>query len=1356
VTSEPRAAPDLPALAPELRALADAYGVERAYHDIDGRLVPADAEALVAVLRSLGAEVTGAHDAGRALRARNAQRFSRLLPPVVVAWDGALAPTPFLVPRGAQQVVVHLELGDGRTSEWRWFVDDLAATPGYGRGRRVVDLPFDATLPPGYHRLTVTAASRRDTATVIAAPRRGADSRQPLGEREWSVFVPVAGLRSERNLGAGDLTDLDRVASFAVGQGAAAVATLPLLAAFLDDPVEASPYMPVSRRAWNELFVDVERAPELARAPDARRMLADPELARAVAAARAAPEVPPGVVARLKRPVLERMAAVVQGQPAREADLRRFLADSPLVARYAAFRAAGERFGRDWRRWPAGARAGVIRWTDVDPAADRYHRYAQFLVAEQLTALATRLRSRGRTLALDLPVGAHPDGFDVWSSPRSFMLDTSYGAPPDAFFRSGQSWGFPPPHPVETRLDGHELFRESVAHHLRVASLLRVDHVMGLHRVFVVPDGFEPARGCYVRMPSDELFAVLCLEAYRHGATIVGENLGTVPREVDDAMAEHGVRGMSLVMFAVDNAAAGEPLPQPAPGTFASWGSHDLPTFAGYWAATDLDERARLGQMEPGEEREARAARARGREALARLSGVPVEDAAQPQASLRAVVEHMASSPAAMVTLDLADAWLESEAVNLPGTTAEQRPNWRGRVRVPVEHLGDEPGVRTLAGILQRHRPAEPAGAEPPSRAPRTRFDATLLSDLDVHLFNEGRHFDLDRRLGAHPRTVGAQDGVVFGVWAPDAVAVSVIGDVNGWDPDIHPLRPVGESGLWEGFVPGAAPGQCYKFRIRSRFGGRELDKADPLAFATEVPPRTASVVWNLDGFEWSDSEWLAARAARQGHGAPVSIYEVHLGSWRRNPEEGNRSLTYRELAGELPEYVARLGFTHVELMPVMEHPFYGSWGYQVTGFFAPTRRYGTPQDFMHLVDALHRAGIGVVLDWVPSHFPADAHGLGFFDGTHLYEHDDARQRVHPEWDSWLFNYGRKEVVSFLVSNARFWLERYHADALRVDAVASMLYLDYGRGPGEWIPNRHGGKENLEAIELLQVANRELYRRFPDTMTIAEESTSWPGVTHPVHAGGLGFGFKWDMGWMHDTLRYLQRDPIHRRHHHHELTFRQVYAQSENFVLPLSHDEVVHGKGSLLGRMPGDDWQRFANLRLLLGYMWSMPGKKLLFMGGELAQPGEWHHEHSLDWHLLADDRHAGVQRWVAHLNRCYRDVPALHLGDCEPWGFEWVEPNDAAQSVLSYLRFGHHGDPPVLVTANFTPVPRPGYRFGVPRPGRWRLLAHGDAAEFGGSSYPATAIAEAEPVAAHGRSWSVLLDVPPLAAAYWVHELAT
>jgi 1,4-alpha-glucan branching enzyme len=622
---------------------------------------------------------------------------------------------------------------------------------------------------------------------------------------------------------------------------------------------------------------------------------------------------------------------------------------------------------------------------------------------------------------------------------------------------------------------------------------------------------------------------------------------------------------------------------------------------------------------------------------------------------------------------------------------------------------------------------------------------APFLTDYDLYLLEEGNHYRIYEKLGAHVSERDGRAGTHFAVWAPNAKQVSVIGDFNKWRRNQHLLQSRGSSGIWEGFIPDVGPGALYKYAIVSRYGNYKVDKADPCGFAAEIRPHTASKVWELSEYAWRDDKWLSERGRSRALGAPISIYEMHLGSWKRVPEEGNRWLSYRELAPQLAEYVRQMGYTHVEFLPVAEHPFDGSWGYETVGYFAPTSRFGTPADFMYLVDTLHQHGIGVILDWVPAHFPRDEHGLGFFDGTHLYEHSDPRKGEQRDWGTFVFNYGRREVGNFLISNALFWLDKYHVDGLRVDAVASMLYLDYARKPGEWVPNEYGGRENLDAVAFLRRLNERVYTEFPDVLTLAEESTSWPMVSRPTYRGGLGFGFKWDMGWMHDTLGYMALDPVYRKYHHNQLTFRLLYAFSENFVLPLSHDEVVYGKRSLLAKMPGDDWQKFANLRLLLGYLFAQPGKKLLFMGGDFGQWREWNHDASLDWHLLENPQHRGLQRWVRDLNHLYRYEPALHRLDSNPAGFEWVDCDNAEESTIAFLRKGSTPDDLLLVTFNFTPVPRHNYRIGVPRGGRWTETLNSDAPVYGGSGQGNLGGVSAESVVWHGRSHLLNVTLPPL-----------
>jgi len=625
-----------------------------------------------------------------------------------------------------------------------------------------------------------------------------------------------------------------------------------------------------------------------------------------------------------------------------------------------------------------------------------------------------------------------------------------------------------------------------------------------------------------------------------------------------------------------------------------------------------------------------------------------------------------------------------------------------------------------------------------------------VLGEMDLHLIAEGTHRRLYEKLGAHPANLDGTEGVTFAVWAPNARRVSVVGDFNNWDGRRHPMRKRHEAGIWELFIPGLRRGALYKFEILGPCGERLPLKSDPLALVQELPPSTASRVHGLPRHDWADRAWMEGRDAVQDRSAPISIYEVHLGSWRRG--ENNSFLDYDRLADDLIPYVSDLGFTHIELLPISEHPFTGSWGYQPIGLFTPTARFGPPEAFARFVDRCHQKSIGILIDWVPAHFPNDPHGLVRFDGTALYEHEDPRLGYHKDWNTLIYNFGRREVANFLRTNALFWLSRYHVDGLRVDAVASMLYLDYSREPGEWVPNVRGGRENLEAVSFLQELNKRIYGDVPGTITIAEESTAWPQVSRPVEGGGLGFGYKWNMGWMHDTLSYMSRDPVHRSHHHNELTFGLIYAFSENFILPLSHDEVVHGKGSLLSKMPGDRWQKFANLRAYLAFMWTHPGKKLLFMGGEFAQEREWNHDQSLDWHLLADPSHRGMHALVRDLNRLYRSSPSLHKFDCESRGFEWIDAGDASQSILSFFRRGEGAEAPVAVVCNFTPIVRHGFRLGVPKQGRWIEKLNTDSGAYDGSNVGNLGSVEAQLMSSHGQPFSVELTLPPLATVVLEH----
>ncbi len=647
------------------------------------------------------------------------------------------------------------------------------------------------------------------------------------------------------------------------------------------------------------------------------------------------------------------------------------------------------------------------------------------------------------------------------------------------------------------------------------------------------------------------------------------------------------------------------------------------------------------------------------------------------------------------------------------------------------------------------------SGKEPATKSPvKVLYDFDLFTEYDIHLFREGKHFSLYEKLGSHIVLHNGEWGTFFAVWAPNAKEVSVICDSNNWTPGKYTLKPRSDdSGIWCGFVQGVGKREKYKYHIVSTQNGYTVEKADPFAHYSEIPPKTSSVVWDHN-YKWNDNEWMRTRKNRNSLESPVSVYELHMGSWKSVPEEGGRSLTYNEMAFQLAEYISYMGYTHIELLPVMEHPFSGSWGYQVTGFFAPTSRFGTPDEFMHFVDAMHQHDIGVILDWVPSHFPGDLHGLHFFDGTYLFEHEDPRQGFHPDWSSYIFNYGRNEVREFLISNAHFWLEKYHIDGLRVDAVASILYLDYSRKKGEWIPNEFGGRENLHAISFLRDLNQSIFSKFPDVQTIAEESTAWPMVTRPVYTGGLGFSMKWNMGWMHDTLNYFSKDPVYRSYHHNQLTFSIWYAFNENFMLSLSHDEVVHGKGSLINKMPGDIWQKFANLRLLFGYMYVHPGKKNIFMGMDIGQWNEWNHQSSLDWHILDFPLHRGLLQCVKELNENYRNLPALYEIDFSGEGFRWIDANDSHNSILSFARYDKGRKSVVIAICNMTPVTHYNYRIGVPEEGYWKEVFNSDAKIYGGSGQGNFGGAEALPIPSHNEDFSINITLPPLGIVLFTKDL--
>jgi alpha-1,4-glucan:alpha-1,4-glucan 6-glycosyltransferase/4-alpha-glucanotransferase len=1322
----------------DLEQLAASFGIEPSYYDIQGHLHVASEVALRGMLEGLGSGV-GKVSAAERLRARRTELVERLVPPIVVSWDGVTG----LVVRARQdevssRLVMEIRTADGAVSEHSVLLSEakiLRRIDVESASYADLAIPLPKKLEVGYHRIAIKLGKRRSGAALWVAPGRAAPAAELLG---WGVFAPTYALRSSRNAGVGDFADLGELARFIGSKGGTTLATLPLLPTFLDGPYDPSPYSPISRLFWNEIYIAVDKLPDLGRVQRAKELWDNAEYRQTAEELRSARTVDYGGVLTQKRRLLSELSQAAFADAAERAVLEAYLETRPDVRDYARFRAVVERQRRPFQQWPARMKTR-IEDSDYDVSSFRYHVYCQFRADEQMGGLSREARAAGVGLYMDLPLGAHPSGYDAFRHADELVEGCSTGAPPDALFEGGQSWGFAPTHPEKATLHEHGYFVASIRHQMRHASLLRIDHVMGLHRLFCIPRGLGPKDGVYVRQPADELYAAVCIESQRSGTAIVGEDLGTVPDEVRARMARHGVGRLFVLQY--------EPIPESGrahsvpTGAVASLNTHDMPTFAGYLRGRDIETRRELGLLDDEGLRVERIDRANYRGRLERWleSRRLLQPPSSDESLLFAELVCLGRSPAELALANLDDLLFETEPQNVPGTSVE-RPNWRRKLSRTLDEITRSPEIHRLLLGLRREKNDVTESQRPIRSIPSTR-----LTDMDLHLFNEGTHRKIQERLGAHPGSMDGISGTFFSAWAPNAASVFVIGDFNGWASKDAPLYVRAQSGVWEAFIPGVREGDLYKLRVTSK-DGHSVDKSDPFAVRTETAPRTASIVWKPE-HTFQDDEWMAGRAKRNAIDGPCSIYELHLGSFRRAPD--GAILGYRAIAPFLVEHVKRLGFTHVELMPVMEHPFYGSWGYQITGYFAATGRYGPPEDLMYLVDTLHQAGIGVIFDWVPSHFPTDAHGLDTFDGTHLFEHADPRRGFHPDWKSNIFNYGRHEVRSFLTSSALYWLQHFHGDGIRVDGVASMLYLDYSRAVGEWIPNEFGGRENLEAIGFLRWLNESVYAECPDVQTTAEESTAWPMVSRPTYLGGLGFGTKWDLGWMHDTLDYFQKDPIHRKYHHNKLTFRGVYAWHENFVLPLSHDEVVHGKGSLLGKMPGDEWQRFANLRLLYAYQFASPGHKLLFMGGELGQGNEWSHERPLDFGLLDSPLHAGIARVISELNRVYRSEPALFELDQRPEGFAWVDVDNAEQSVLAFERRAKNGGS-VLAVFNFTPMPRRGYRVGVHKEGHWREIMNSNAEEFGGTGEGNFGGRKTDKIGAHGRAYSLELNLPPLGAVFF------
>ncbi len=1344
-----------------------------------------------------------------------------------------------------------------------------------------IELP---PLPSGYYSLELHSAHQMRRCLLIVAPH---SVYQPAalrrGERLSGINVQLYSLRSQHNWGIGDFGDLRRMAADFAADGIDFIGINPLHALFTTHPNWASPYSPSSRRWLNPIYLDINDMRLFHISPSAQAWYNEAVTQKQLAELRAAEWVDYAQVLPFK---LRALYLVFRDfcdsddpifAAAREA-FAKFVEEQGRELRlYGTFEAldhyfyaqnATVPFSEDsvgWLGWPEAYRypdsAAVLAFSAAHEADIRYYMWLQWLLADQLDNLRHYCGEQGMILGLygDLAVGVSRGGADTWMHRDMYCLQVSVGAPPDEFGPAGQNWGLPPLHPQRLKRSGYQIFINMLRANMRYYGVLRIDHVMALHRLWWIAYGNSANLGAYVRYPLAELMAILALESRRARCVIVGEDLGIVPDEMRVALGEYGVYSYGVMYF--NHNGARYLLPEEYPEhALAVVSTHDLAPLAGYWEKNDLDTMQRLGVFTSDAQYQNLLAQRESRKGqiIAALHQTELLNESEDGGKLDdtitlALHRFVAMSRSRLFAIQPENLLGVTASFNIPGI-ANTYPNWRYRLPEDTAAMGKNPQLHDMLRqiVATRAQPREPlpitaattaittttGGIEvtsvdkylidqlfsgtfadpfsylgphensngaalrvllPGAEAVRVldhdnpkkvladmslldergffiaRLEAdvrryllqvrygdkntvtiedpyrfgTTLHDYDNWLLAEGTHLRPYEQFGSHLVEIDGVAGVSFSVWAPNARRVSVVGDFNLWDGRRHVMRFHPQSGIWDIFIPGIGEHALYKYEILDVNGNIRL-KSDPYAFGAQLRPDTASVVTRLPERQPYDPERVTANSID----APISIYEVHLGSWRRNPEN-NFWLSYAQLADELIPYVKEMGFTHIELLPVAEFPFDGSWGYQPIGLYAPTSRFGTPQELCDFIEKAHDAGIHVLLDWVVGHFPTDEYGLIRFDGTPLYEHADPREGYHQDWNTLIYNFGRHEVRNFLTGNALYWIEHYGVDGLRVDAVASMIYRDYSRKEGEWIPNRYGGRENLEAINFLQRTNAILQNEQRGVASIAEESTAFTGVSHPTESGGLGFQYKWNMGWMNDTLRYMQEDPVHRKYHHNLLTFGMIYQYSEHFVLPLSHDEVVHGKGSLLSKMPGDCWQQFANLRAYYGYMWGYPGKKLLFMGGEFAQGREWNYQESLDWFLLEPQYggwHEGVQKWVRDLNHAYQEHPALWKQDCNPEGFEWLVVDDAEQSVIAFARHGGDGKP-VIIVSNFTPVPRENYRIGVSQAGHYHEILNSDDTQYNGSGVSGGKHLVTDDIPSHGRGQSLNLTLPPLGTIFLAYE---
>lgn len=1299
--------------------LAKRHGIQTEFTDAFGNTQAAPNSTLIKILSILGCNVNNNADIVNEIQYYDTSKYVNKIDPVAIVWNkNELIIDIYLFSNEINKIIncnLAFENGESITSFINLNNFPIVLTETINnKNYHKKQIKIKDKVEYGYHQLSISIDQRIYHCFVISAPY-SAYMNDHCSHKKFGLFVPIYALHTRHAASAGTLTTFKHFITWAAKQGASLIGTLPLSAAFFDDHFyEPSPYSPASRLFWNEFYLDVDLNIE----PTDERLVDYKE------------------IMKFKRAGLERNWQTIYYDKAAWSQLEKYTEDNPDLNLYASFRAKMEHDKTHHLDWSDEDHREVLQCANRS-ANFEYHRYVQWLMDHQLSDLKNHAKHHDILLYLDMPVGVNSLSYDTWRYRDEFVFEAAMGAPPDVLFSKGQNWGMPPLHPSKIRRSQYNYFRKFLSVLMKKIHMLRIDHIISFHRLFWIPHTFPASEGAYVEYPAEEIYAILCLESHRHQVILVGENLGTVPDYINKSLIRHGIYQMYILQYELEgsNSIDYQKIPE---RSIAGLNTHDMPPFAAYQLGLDIQTRQHLDLIT--EDKVTNEKSHRNSQVAALSKHLHETDLLHNYSSNEiknlfiACLMLLAISPAEYLLINLEDIWLEIQPQNVPSTSLNY-PNWQKKTRFDFETITIDPSIISILNIISIVRPK-----------PHPAINHCITSD-DIYLFNEGNHIRLYEKLGAHYINHNGVKGVHFAVWAPNAKSVSVVGDFNDWNKNANILHPTESSGIWRGFVVNAAIGHKYKFLIHSLSLPLEIEKSDPFGYYHEQAPGNASIIWNID-YVWHDQEWLNKRHCFN-HRSPISIYELHIGSWRRVPEENFRFLTYRELAPVLTDYVIEMGYTHVEFLPVMEHPFYGSWGYQISGYFSPTSRYGQPQDFMYLIDYLHQHNIGVILDWVPSHFPCDEHGLAFFDGTYLYEHADKKQGYHPDWKTAIFNYGRNEVQSFLISSAMFWLDKYHADGIRVDAVASMLYLDYSRLEHEWVPNQYGGRENLDAVSFLKKLNETVYRHYPDVHMIAEESTAWQGVSHPTFAGGLGFGFKWDMGWMHDTLQYFKRDPIHRSYHHNELTFRMNYAYSENYILPLSHDETVHGKGSLLGRMPGNDTEKIANLRLLLGFMYAQPGKKLLFMGNDIAQWHEWNHEQSIDWHLLQYDRHQQIQLWVKKLNHIYCTESALHEFDCHPNGFEWIDHQNNNQNIFCFARKSQKDV--ILIILNTAPIVWNQFRIGTPESGNWQELINSDDVQFGGKKTTLSCFKTVN-IPSHHRACSIELNIPAYGIVFLKH----